>query len=317
MGGGLKALQMTAFETRARQGPGQDFFAFQDREELRKHGAPFPVEVRNACGPKLVTGALQALNELAGFKFDKLSQQPCRLPTKVQQQMIEHVQQLVQDSGGPPEGLNGRTSLAHLARSLSSHDEMPSNLADYMTSRPKNLADLLPLSVKPFITDFCRHVERDPLQVEADLTMDPGAMPKVPYWDPVLRSSPTERVNLMRRMFQIGLVDLQPVIRARAGIFFVKKKTPDAIRLIVDGRQANFNHRKPPVMRLGSASCLSELRLRHGQSSYARELDVSDCFYQFRLEEAAAWFVLDDPRAYDEWRHLGFEVSDVYDYRLG
>ena len=64
------------------------------------------------------------------------------------------------------------------------------------------------------------------------------------------------------------------------------------------------------MMRLGSASCLSELRLRHGQSSYARELDVSDCFYQFRLEEAAAWFGLDDPRAYDEWRHLGFEVSD-------
>ena len=94
--------------------------------------------------------SLQALNELAGFKYDKLSQQPCRPPTKVQQQMIEHVQQLVQDSGGPPEGLNGRTSLAHLARTISWYDETPSNLADYDISkikilrgqvRPKDLAD--------------------------------------------------------------------------------------------------------------------------------------------------------------------------------
>eukprot|EP00435_Cladocopium_sp_Y103_P066043 s1362_g28.t1 len=281
-----KALQMAVFENCKHDGPGQDVPFFQSREELHKHGAPFLVDVRNACGPKLVTGAFQALNDLAGFKFDKMSQQPCRPPTKVQQQMIEHVQQLVQDSGGPPEGLTGQTSLAHLARSISSYDETPSNLADYDISkikilrsqvRPKNLVDLLPTSVKPFITDLRRHVERDPLQVEAELAVDPGAMPKVPYWDPVLRSSPSERVNLMRRMFQIGLVDLQPVIRARAGLFFVKKKTPGAIRLIVDGRQANFNHRKPPVTRLGSASCLAELRLQHGQTGYARELDVSDC----------------------------------------
>ena len=99
--------------------------------------------------------------------------------------------------------------------------------------------------------------------------------------------------------------------------FFVKKKTPDAIRLIVDGRQANFNHRRPPVTRLGSATCLAELRLRQSQTGYGREMDVSDCFYQFRVDQAAAWFGLDDPRPYGDWQQLGFQVDDVYDYRLG
>lgn len=54
-----------------------------------------------------------------------------------------------------------------------------------------------------------------------------------------------------------------------------------------------------------------------GTAGVPWQWQMSDCFYQFSLEEAAAWFGLDDPRAYDEWRHLGFEVSDVYDYRLG
>ena len=39
--------------------------------------------------------------------------------------------------------------------------------------------------------------------------------------------------------------------------------------------------------------------------------------HEFRQDEAAAWFGQDDPRAYGEWQQLGFEVSDVYDYRLG
>eukprot|EP00435_Cladocopium_sp_Y103_P010201 s4329_g2.t1 len=202
---------------------------------------------------------------------------------------------------------------------------MPNNLASYdfdkikilkSTVKPKDLKTLLPPSVLPFIADFRHHVERDPLEVQAELATDPNAMPRMPYWDPVLRSQPHERMRLLRQMFQIGLVDLQPVIRAKAGIFFVKKKTPEFIRLIVDGRQANFNHKRPPITRLGSASCLAELRIKPGRTAYAREMDVSDCFYQFRIDEAAAWFGLDEPLPYEAWRYHGFEVDSVYDSRI-
>eukprot|EP00438_Fugacium_kawagutii_P035331 Skav206921 [mRNA] locus=scaffold808:857596:859406:+ [translate_table: standard] len=35
------------------------------------------------------------------------------------------------------------------------------------------------------------------------------------------------------------------------------------------------------------------------------------------MDEAAAWRGLDDPRTYDEWSSLGFNIGDTYDYRLG
>lgn len=300
-------------------------FAEPDRVDLRKHGSPFPIDPCGASLPDRESGAIRALNHLAGFKFIADSQQPCRPLTKVQKTVIQHVQTSVHESGMCPPGLTGRDSLTHMARSISSYDEMPNNLASYdfdkikilkSTVKPKDLKTLLPPSVLPFITDFRHHVERDPLEVQAELATDPDAMPRMPYWDPVLRSQPHERMRLLRQMFQIGLVDLQPVIRAKAGIFFVKKKTPEFIRLIVDGRQANFNHKRPPVTRLGSASCLAELRLKPGKTAYAREMDVSDCFYQFRIDEAAAWFGLDEPLPYEAWRYYGFEVESVYDCRL-
>ena len=99
--------------------------------------------------------------------------------------------------------------------------------------------------------------------------------------------------------------------------FFVKKKSPEWIRLIIDGRQANFHHKRPPTARLGSSSCLAELRLREGQCAFGQEMDVSDCFYQFRLDEAGAWFGLDEPQTASQWAELGMGVTSVYDKRVG
>ena len=126
---------------------------------------------------------------------------------------------------------------------------------------PKKLVDLLPPEDTPFITDFKHHVVRDPIKVREDLAADPSLIPSQPYWDPLLRNDKSSRIRLFKRMHEVGLLDLQPVIRAKAGLFCVKKKTPDFIRLIVDARQANFQHRRPPVTRLGSSACLAELRL--------------------------------------------------------
>lgn len=85
-------------------------------------------------------------------------------------------------------------------------------------------------------------------------------MPQRTYWGPVLDSDASARVKLFRRMHQIGLLDVQPLIRARAGLFFVKKKDPKWIKMIVDARQANFQHCRPPVTRRGSSTVMCDLR---------------------------------------------------------
>ena len=46
-------------------------------------------------------------------------------------------------------------------------------------------------------------------------------------------------------------------------------------------------------------------------------MDVSDCFYQFKLVEAAAWFAFDFPMTVEEWKEAGFDFTQVYDYDLG
>ena len=289
------------------------FSAWRGPEDLRKHGSPFPIDDRQVSQPTQVRDALRTLNKLAGSKFNASSQLPCRPLTKVQTHVVECLHQGLRDVGPRPEGLTGSEALSQMARSSASYDEMPNNLADYdfekvkilkSQVRPKDLKTLLPPSLRPFISNFKDHVVRDRARVQAELEQNPDAMPRMPYWDPTLRSDETERMRLLRQMFDIGLVDLQPTVCARAGIFFVKKKDPKFIRLIIDGRQANFNHRRPPVTRLGSAACMAELRLPGGPRGFARELDVSDCFYQFRIDEAAAWFGLDDPRRVEEWSDI-------------
>ena len=113
---------------------------------------------------------------------------------------------------------------------------------------------------------------------------------------------------------------MQPVVLAKAGVFCVKKKTPQYIGMIVDGRQAKFMHRRPPVTRLGSGACLTELRLpmfENADQPMAMECDVSDCFYQFRLDEVGAFFAVGDGKSQAWWASQGISVQSVFDYHLG
>ena len=299
-----------------------------DGEDLRKHGSPFPFRADSLPLPKRAIDCVKSLNQLAGVKLDALQlQHSSRPPTKVQKDLVSHIQTCLDEHGGCPENLDGTSALTDLTRAFCPYDGMPSHLADYDFEKikilhsgvqPKRIMDLLPNHVRPLVQDFKQHIVRDPLQVQADLARDPTAMPRRPYWDPTLQRDSDKRMQLFRRMFSIGLLDLQPVIRAKAGIFCVKKKTPEHIRMIIDGRQANFMHRRPPVTRLGSSACLAELRLDSCTSQpMARECDVSDCFYQFRIDQIAAFFAVGDGKSLQWWGDNGILVQDVYDYDLG
>ena len=114
-------------------------------------------------------------------------QPPCRPPTKVQLDMLDHVRGCVSSNGRRPEDMTGQSAIRGLARNFSPYDGMPSNLADYDLDKvkilhsdvqPKQLVDLLPPQLQPLVSNFKRHIERDPLHVQADLAKDPDAMPK-------------------------------------------------------------------------------------------------------------------------------------------
>ena len=74
------------------------------------------------------------------------------------------------------------------------------------------------------------------------------------------------------------------VCRARAGLFFVKKKS-GALRLICDGRAGNLLLPPPPPVRLATAGAFSELRLPDSGSLYVASLDVENAFYNFAIPE--------------------------------
>lgn len=306
-------------------------FLVNDTEDLRKHGSPLPFFGDCKTLPKRVFDCVKSLNQLAGIKFNNAQEQPpCRPPTKVQSDVVNHVQMCLDELGGCPKNLDGQNALTDLTRSFCPYDGMPSHLANYDFSKikilhsgvkPKKVLPLLPEHVKPFLQDVRHHIVRDPMQVQAELAEKPDAMPRRPYWDPILQRDVGERMKLFRRMHEIGLLDLQPTVLAKAGIFCVKKKTPQFIRMIIDGRQANFMHRRPPVTRLGSSACLAELRIptadNDNDQPTARECDVSDCFYQFRIDEIGAFFAVGEGKSRSWWHGHGISVDSVYDYNLG
>ncbi|CAK0855124.1 unnamed protein product, partial [Prorocentrum cordatum] len=111
----------------------------------------------------------------------------------------------------------------------------------------------------------------------------------------------------LKVLYELGLIAFRRRPRARAAVFFVKKKKPGENRMIVDARQANACHRAPPTARLGSAGALADLDFSAGGGSFdgaggvvgwgphGGEADVEDCFYSFAIDGLSEWFGFDDP----------------------
>ena len=140
-----------------------------------------------------------------------------------------------------------------------------------------------------------------------------------PYWDPTLAASRSKRIELYKTLHGKGLLVLRRRIHARCGIFFVWKSGRKGIRLIIDARESNGYHRRPPKAYLGSGGAIAEMQIDSAFGGFAevsvpvgedgssvafgrREFwrldgatgDVSDAFYQFSVEHMAEWFGLDD-----------------------
>ena len=144
-------------------------------------------------------------------------------------------------------------------------------------------------------------------------------------------------------LFSAGLVTFKTRITSKIGAFFVRKKDPRWIHIVIDARIPIFCRRPPPITRLGSASNYIELDLSNEglpfyscgdiadfhQTSYApsdsqcaTEADVDDCFYQFLVTPLASWFgiglpLTDLPLTAYEWRQHGVDIRFVYSDATG
>eukprot|EP00438_Fugacium_kawagutii_P029955 Skav226337 [mRNA] locus=scaffold3640:32863:33678:+ [translate_table: standard] len=109
-------------------------------------------------------------------------------------------------------------------------------------------------------------------------------------------------------------------------IFAVKKKD-GAQRLIVDARQANWSHQRPPKTQLSTAAGMLGLDLSpetleangfgepytFSSRPCFEAGDVSDCFYNFQVHQLASWFAFDDRFSVQHlWDH-GFDFTTLFD----
>ena len=297
----------------------------------RQHGDPFPLQhnPRDTQVDSPVSGAVDALNRLASGKLDAWQkQQTQKVPTAVQSNIFEHVRSCVARAGPCPAGMTPAKCLGDLLKSKSLYGETPNNLAEYDPEKlkvlqsqmqPKDLLSFLPPHAAPLACHPERFIELKPEEV-ARKRADGVACPAVPYWDPRLRASEAARVDLILKLSRVGIIAFRRKIKASVGLFCVKKKDPQAIRLVIDARVANFHHKQPPVTRLGGCSNFAEIDLedldkrisfcdRHDSEKtgggWANEADVADAFYQFKLPSVASWFGLDMPRPREFWQTLG------------
>ncbi|CAK0801165.1 unnamed protein product, partial [Prorocentrum cordatum] len=227
--------------------------------------------------------------------------------------ILDSIVERVDAVGPPPPGLAAEGAARELLASKDLYSQEPKHLAPFDLTklkvakgraRPRSVANFLPPLAGEMIRNPAQYIEKDEGEMEfTRQTTDPIK----PYWDPVLRSSRLERWRLFRVLYELGLITFRPRLRARAAIFFVKKKKPGENRMIVDARQANACHRAPPTTRLGSAGALADLDFSDGDGSFGgvgsvvgwdphgKEADVEDCFYNFSIDGLAEWFGFDDP----------------------
>ncbi len=298
--------------------------------EARRHGSPLPLNSDQLLHePARVREMAAGLNKLSGMEFNQLKQLSHRPPTAVQELVLGRLRNAADMHGGVPEDLDPDSALRELMRTHSQYGD-PSNLATFDASKlkilkskfkPKPLSDLLPPHVMPLFRRRHNTILKSPEEVDRELREHPHSCPKQPYWDPILKSDENVRGQFIGQLNRVGIVGFARSIRASVGLFFVKKKDPAYIRMVVDARISNFHHVDPPITRLGSGANFSDLELNkeilstklgcvsNDHVGYGAELDVADCFWQFRVDELAEWFGIRMPRAAKVWTSFGADTS--------
>lgn len=300
--------------------------------QYRAHGDPLPLgpdwiasgaEQLEVPFPQRGAWTAQALNTLAlhdsNSNFDTILRDIP--PTETQKQVADRIWKCLEEAEEPPAGLDGPAALASLSDGKCLYNEEPSNLANYdydklkvlhTTLKPRRLAEVLPQHARSALQRYQTLIEKSASELSAE---EPCSIK--PYWDPKLRSSDSALTRLIVGLANQGLVTFRTAIKERIGIFCVKKKTPDWIRLIIDNRRVNARHHAPPTARLSTPRSYLDIQFPKTPTDvpigYGIEADVNDCFYNYYMEELASWFGIDRPGTIEFWRSQGWQHTDIFD----
>jgi hypothetical protein len=262
----------------------------------RQHGDPFPLPVPSVGGrsdrllpqnykanPKGVYSSrarvhriaecVRSLNSLAGSTARSVrlgggipGTPSSQLPvTAVQQSVLDRVGRRIDGYGKCPAGMDPCSSFYELLKSDDMYSLERKNLAPYEPELlkiaksdilPKAAVSLLPAHTAQFLENPEKFIIRSDKEIAEWTSENPSFKP---YWDPALAASKPPRLELYMKLKAKGLISFRKKIKAQAGLFFVWKSSKKGIRLIVDARQANACHRRPPKTKLGGAAALAEL----------------------------------------------------------
>ena len=313
-----------------------DHFSSGPWAAYRAHGDPFPLppswiesqaEACELAFPRRGFWSASSLNNLvlhgANSDFDSILQG--LPPNRPQMRAANHIINCLEAAGPPPHGMTEDSALLDVGGSNYLYSEEPQNLAPFSFDKvkvlhsklkPQPLEQVLPPSAKSLLDRATTMIERS-----ADDIARHGTEDFVPYWDPALRRNRKELERFLVGLANSGLVTFRTAIKERIGIFFVKKKTPEWIRMVIDARRVNSLHQLPPTTRLATPRAYADLQLSdpgNGQSlGYGIEADVQDCFYNFFHEGLASFFGVDLPHTAAEWRNLGWNSCPIYDEASG
>lgn len=297
----------------------------------RSHGDPFPVSpswlsqcVADAglAVPQRGEWLAKSLNTLAlhstNSDFDKKLQGIS--PNAVQQALASRVVHALEEAGEPPHDMDGTSVMRDMGISNDLYSEEPANLAGYSFDKvkvlhsqlnPRPLEHVLPAHSRALLSRATTFIEKSCGDVARSEPCD-----VVPYWDPKLRHNHQELTKLLVRLANQGLVSFRTAIKERIGIFFVRKKTPEWIRMVIDARRVNHLHKEPPNTRLATPRSYLDLQLPPQHTSetcgYGIEADVNDCFYNFTIEPCASFFGVDLPMQVQEWQALGWKLQPIF-----
>ena len=295
--------------------------------QRRRHGDPFPLDsgalrdlaAESGCfEPQRAQWIGDSLNKLAlhtsnSFNFPHFATE--RPPTAVQDFVMGRVVESLKLHGDKPLNMTPETALHELQAAEFSYDGMPNNLASYDPGKLKVLrSQVQPKRISKFLpVEPAKLVEHYESQMLLPNHADDSGFS--PYWDPALKYDRSRRLDFILRLHKSGLVKLRRSPKSFIGAFFVKKKTPDAIRMVLDCRGTNKLHQPPPTTRLGSARCYADLDLAEVEegNGWGIEADVNDAFYNFSIPELTHYFAFNHPLEAHMWSDLGVDAASVYD----
>ena len=301
----------------------------------RVHGDPLPLrpdwvenslEMAKVTFPRRGAWTARALNSLALHVPNSFSNFERKLlgqhPSATQSEFCNRITECFSEAGPRPAGMDGAEALRSMGGDKCLYSEEPKNLANYdyskvkvlkSTLHPRQLSELLPPHVKSVLLRYQTLIEKPPEECDD--------CPIVPYWDPKLRHSKKELVRLITGLARVGLVTFRAAVKEKIGLFFVRKKTPQWIRMVIDARRVNHRHRCPPTTKLATPRAFVDIQFpptNNGEPlAFGMEADVNDCFYNFVTEELASWFGIDFPLRVGDWVSAGWNLSKIFDDATG